>query len=263
MPKAPRAYLYSEDDTIIGAPFFVMQRRRGLVVRRTIPEAYKDIPDAPARMSEALVDALADLHSVNYRKIGLSSLGKPEGFIERQVTGWHKRWHVAKSEDLREMTAVHAWLATHIPASSAAALVHNDFKLDNVMLDPQDPGHIVAIFDWDMCTLGDPLADLGALLTYWTSPSDPPFMQSIAATFMPAGVTGFLEREQLIDRYQRRSGRDVSDIGFYQILGLYRVAVIIAQIYIRFVRGQTQDQRFAKYGPVIPLMARAAAALIP
>jgi aminoglycoside phosphotransferase (APT) family kinase protein len=156
------------------------------------------------------------------------------------------------------MEAVYAWLRENEPPSQSATLVHNDFKLDYVMFHPEDPSRIVAVFDWDMCTLGDPLSDLGALLTYWTEPDDPPFMLSIAQTFMPTGDPRFLTRQELVERYAARSGRDMSQIHFYHVLGLFRVAVIIAQIYIRYKRGQTKDRRFAAFGPLVPSVAKAA-----
>jgi aminoglycoside phosphotransferase (APT) family kinase protein len=203
-----------------------------------------------------MVDALAQLHAVDYAALGLSDLGKPEGFIERQVEGWYKRWHAAKEADLSEMDAVYQWLKANLPPSSQVSLVHNDYKLDNVMLAAADPGQMVAIFDWDMCTLGDPMSDLGALLCYWTEPSDPPYLQQMA--MMPTGDLGFLTRRELVERYAQKSGRAVHNINFYHTLGLFRLVVIIAQIYIRYARGQTQDKRFAAFGPMIPLMARAA-----
>ncbi|MCB8920827.1 MAG: phosphotransferase family protein [Ardenticatenaceae bacterium] len=256
-PYAPRAFLYGEDTAVLGAEFFVMERRQGVVVRRTIPSAFADMPAAPRRMSEALVDALADFHAVDFAALGLSDLGRPEGFIERQIEGWYKRWHAAKTEDLADMDAVYRWLGAHLPGGTAVSLVHNDYKLDNVMLAPDDPGKIVAVFDWDMCTLGDPLNDLGTLLTYWAQPSDPPYFR--AAAMMPVGDDlGFLTRDELVQRYATRSGRSVRDIAFYHALGLFRLTVIIAQIYIRYVRGQTQDPRFAAMGQMIPIMARAA-----
>lgn len=255
-PYAPRAHLFCDSPDVIGSPFFVMERRHGLVVRRSLPPEYAAIPDAPRRMSEALVDALADFHAVDYRAVGLETLGKPSGFIERQIEGWYARWQKAHDEPLPEMEAVYAWLRDHHPPEAAPALVHNDYKLDNVMLAAADPGRMVAIFDWDMCTLGDPLADVGALLTYWTEPDDPPFLQMTA--MMPVGDRRFLTRAELVERYAARSGRDVSHIRFYHTLGLYRLVVICAQIYIRYRRGQTQDQRFEGFGLMIPLLAQAA-----
>ena len=264
-PYAPQAYLFCDDPDLIGAPFLVMERRRGVVVRRQIPPIYAGIPDAPRRMSEALIDALVDFHAVDYAAIGLESLGRPAGFIERQVEGWYKRWHQAKVEDLPEMAEMYRWLRDNLPPSRDHSLVHNDYKLDNVMLDPYDPGNLVAVFDWDMCTLGDPLNDLGALLCYWTEPTDPDYYQ--ASSMMPPsdsgnkGFRGFLSRAELVERYAARSGRDVSNINYYHALGLYRLTVIIAQIYIRYKRGQTQDRRFAPFGERVPLLARAARAV--
>ncbi len=259
LPYAPRAYLYCDDPEVMDAPFFVMERRRGVVVRRAIPPVYADISDAPQRMSYALVDALADFHAVDYASLGLADLGKPEGFIDRQIEGWYKRWHAAKTEDLPDMDAVYNWLKTHRPPSPPPTLVHNDYKLDNVMFAHDDPSQLIAIFDWDMCTLGDPFSDLGALLTYWTEPDDPPFLQATAT--MPVGDSRFPKRADLVQRYAERSGRDVSDVRFYHTLGLWRLVVIAAQIYIRFVRGQTKDQRFAGLGTAIPLLAQAARAV--
>jgi aminoglycoside phosphotransferase (APT) family kinase protein len=255
-PFAPRAFLYCADAEIIGADFFVMERREGVVVRRTMPAQFTNLPDAPRCMSEAMVDALAQLHAVDYAGLGLSDLGKPEGFIERQVDGWYRRWQAAKVEEVPEMDTVFYWLKENLPPSSGFSLVHNDYKLDNVMLAADDPSQLVAIFDWDMCTLGDPMSDLGALLCYWTESTDPPYFQGMA--MMPTRDLGFLTRRELVERYAEKSGRSIHHINFYHTLGLFRLVVIIAQIYIRYARGQTKDGRFAAFGPMIPLMARAA-----
>lgn len=255
-PYAPRALLFCDDLSVIGAPFFVMERRQGVVVRRTMPEAYAAMPNAARRMSEALVDALAAFHAVDYDALGLGGLGKPTGFIDRQIEGWYRRWHAAKTADLPDMDAVYAWLKANQPANTRVSLVHNDYKLDNVMLAAGDPGRVVAVFDWDMCTLGDQLADLGALLTYWTEPSDPPYLQATA--MMPLGEPGFLSRAELVARYAAKSGRAVEAIDFYHALGLFRLTVIVAQIYIRYARGQTQDSRFAAMEFMIPALARRA-----
>jgi aminoglycoside phosphotransferase (APT) family kinase protein len=257
-PFAPRAFLHGDDPSIIGAEFVVMERRHGLVVRRKLPEAYAGQPGAARQMSLALVEALADLHTVDYAAIGLGDLGRPAGFVERQIEGWYRRWQAAKTDDVPEMDAVYQWLRGHVPASAQFSLVHNDFKLDNAMLAADDPGRIVAIFDWDMATLGDPLSDVGTLLAYWTEPGDPAYQQALS--MMPVGPLGFASRAELVERYAERSGRRVDHINFYRTLGIFRVVVIIAQIYIRFVRGQTQDQRFAALGPAIRPMARAAQA---
>ena len=255
-PYAPRAFLFCDDLAVIGAPFFVMERRHGIVVRRSLPDVFTGQPDAPRRMSEALVDALAAFHAVDYAALGLADLGKPDGFVARQIEGWYRRWGAAKTHDLPDMDRAYAWLRDNVPSSAAVSLVHNDYKLDNVMLAADDPGRVVAIFDWDMCTLGDPLSDVGALLTYWTEPGDPPYLQATA--MMPLGG-GFLSRDELVARYADKSGRPVGDIAFYHALGLFRLTVIVAQIYVRYARGQTQDARFAAMEPMIPLLARRAA----
>ena len=256
-PYAPRAFLFCGDEAVIGAPFFVMERRHGVVVRRSMPEAFAAFPDAARRMSEALIDALVAFHAVDYEAVGLGELGKPAGFIERQIEGWHRRWNAARTADLPEMEAVYAWLKANQPAGTQFSLVHNDFKLDNIMLAAGDPGRVAAVFDWDMCTLGDPLSDLGALLAYWTEPDDPPTLQATA--MMPLGEPGFLTRDELVARYAAQSGRPVHDIAFYHALGLFRLTVIVAQIFIRYARGQTQDARFAAMEMMIPALARRAA----
>lgn len=256
-PPAPRAFLFCEDPGVIGAPFFVMERRRGIVVRRKLPAAFASARDAPPRMSLALVDALAALHAVDYAALGLETLGKPAGFLERQIEGWLGRWERARLEDVPDMAWVLDWLRERRPPDGAVSLVHNDYKLDNVMLASDDPGRLVAIFDWDMCTLGDPLSDLGSLLCYWSEASDPPAFRGMS--MMPT-EPGFPSRAELVERYSARSGRGVRDIAFYHVLGLYRLAVIAAQIYVRYQRGQTRDQRFAAFGPLVPVVAAAARA---
>jgi aminoglycoside phosphotransferase (APT) family kinase protein len=255
-PLAPRSYLYHEDPEIVGAPFHIMERRSGIVVRREMPEAYEGIEDAPARMSKRLIESMAQFHAVDYDAIGLADLGEPVGFIARQVQGWHRRWEKAKTEEVPAMESVYEWLRANQPQTTSYSLVHNDYKLDNVILAPEDPGRLVAILDWDMCTLGDPLSDLGALLGYWSEPDDPVYAQALA--MMPTGELGFMSRAELVRRYAEVSGRSVASIDFYYVLSLFRIAVIVAQIYIRYVRGQTQDERFAVFGQVIPLFARAA-----
>jgi aminoglycoside phosphotransferase (APT) family kinase protein len=221
-----------------------------------MPDVFAGTPDGGRRMSEALVDALADLHAVDYRGIGLEGLGRPQGFLARQVEGWWGRWQRARLAEVPDMDAVYAWLTEHLPPTAAASLVHNDYKLDNAMFAADDPGRLVAVFDWDMCTVGDPLADLGSLLCYWSEPADPPELRAMA--MMPA--EGFPGRAELVDRYGARSGRDVSRIAFHHVLGLFRLVVIAAQIYVRDHRGQTRDRRFEAFSALVPVVAAAARA---
>lgn len=239
---APRAYLYVEDSDVMGAPFVIMERRVGTVVRRMMPGHFARMPDAPRRMSEALVDVLVDFHAVDYAAIGLSQLGRPQGFIKRQVAGWKRRWDAVKLEDNPDVETFYAWLVDNIPDSLQASLVHNDYKLENTILADDNPSELVAVLDWDMCTLGDPLLDLGTLLTYWTEPDDPP--QLLQLTPMPAQGHGFMTRREVIERYSLKSGREVKDISFYHVLGLFRWLVYFQQMYTRYVRGQTADRRF-------------------
>ena len=253
---APRAYLFSDDESIIGAPFIIMERCRGTVVRRVMPAHYAAFPDAPRQMSEALVDALAEFHAVDYAALGLENLGRPRGFIKRQVEGWNRRWQQAKLNDNPNVTEIYRWLGEHLPASAYSTLVHNDYKLDNTMFAADDASKLTAILDWDMCTLGDPLSDLGTLLTYWTQADDPPHVKMTAT--MPTAGGDFLTRRQLVERYAQKSGRDLSSIRFYHVLGIYRLLVILQQIYIRYWRGQTRDGRFAELGLTVEALAKTA-----
>ncbi len=258
-PLAPRAYLFCDDHDVIGADFFIMARHYGAVVRKSMPVAFQAMPEAPKQMSTALAEALADFHAVDYKEIGLGDLGKPEGFISRQIEGWHRRWHKAKHEEIPLMDTLYEWLKENEPQNTIATLVHNDYKLDNVMVNTADPRQLEAIFDWDMCTLGDPMSDVGTLMTYWSDPDDPPYMKMLAANFLPVGDYNFLTRQEMMAVYAERSGRDISDLNFYHALGLFRLTVILAQIYIRYVRGQTQDKRFAALGQMLPLLVQSSA----
>ncbi len=235
-PPAPAVYLLCEDAGIIGSPFFLMERRRGIVVRGSA-----DIPADPAfaaRVSRSFLDTLVELHAIDIERHGLVSLGKPQGFLERQVRGWSERWQRAKTGENEAMDRVIQWLGVNIPASPRPTIVHNDYKLDNVMLNAADPGRVEAVLDWEMTTVGDPLADLGLTLCYWT----------LGGAYGMAEGPGWFTRGEMVERYASATGRDVSAINYYEVLGIFKLAVILQQIYFRFVRGQTQDERFSKFG---------------
>jgi aminoglycoside phosphotransferase (APT) family kinase protein len=207
-------------------------------------------------VSEALVDTLVDLHAVDATRPPLSGLGKPAGFVGRQVRGWTERWQRSKTTEIPEMDRLASLLAERVPPDPVEpSVVHGDFKLDNVLLDPLDPGRVEAVFDWEMCALGDPLVDLGILLAYW-SPTAPPGQQDALTTV--TSRPGYLTRGEIIDRYAKRSGRNLSTIRFYETFALFKIAVVIQQIYFRYVRGQTDDQRFANFGARVAYLARAA-----
>src|SRR5215831_7343647 len=211
-PLAPRPYLLCEDPSIVGAVFYAMERRRGIVVRVDEPPALAD-PEARRRLSGALVDTLADLHAIDVAGNGLQSLGKPAGFVERQVRGWTERWQRSRTDPLPEMDALAAWLRDRLPTDPVRpSVVHGDFKLDNVMLDPEDVGRLVAVFDWEMSALGDPLVDLGIVLTYW-EPTAPPEQRDALTTVTHR--TGYFTRDEIVERYGARSGRDLSGIRYY------------------------------------------------
>src|SRR6266851_3594887 len=257
-PLAPRPYLLCEDLDVIGSVFYAMERRRGMVVRAEEPPVVAN-PPARRRLSEAMIDTLADLHAIDVSAPGLSTLGKPAGFVERQVRGWSDRWHRSRTTPLPEMDALAAWLREHLPGDPAApSVVHGDFKLDNVMLDPDDVGRIVAVFDWEMSALGDPLVDVGIVLTYW-SPTAPPEQRDALTTVTDR--PGYFTRDEIIERYAARSGRDLSGIRYYEIFAVFKIAVVIQQIYYRYAQGQTKDQRFATFDARVRYMARHAAHL--
>jgi aminoglycoside phosphotransferase (APT) family kinase protein len=246
-PPAPRAYLFCDDPAIIGAPFFVMERRCGIVIRRAIPAHWGggEDPAINRRISEVLVDTLADLHDVDPQAVGLSDLGKPDGFMLRQVDGWMARYERAKTKDIPIAAEMHRWLREHLPPSPTPTLLHNDWRLDNMMLDATDPGRCEAVFDWDMCTLGDPFADLGTLLSAWIEASEG--SPGSGQVGMPSMVPGFLTRREAVERYGRRRGIDISQAPYYYVFGIFKIAVVLQQIYYRYHVGQTRDQRFQPF----------------
>jgi len=253
---APQPILLCEDVTVIGAPFYLMERRQGLVVHDRLPAEIGADNNLRRCVSESVVDTLVALHAVDVYATGLVRIGKPLGFVERQVRGWSERWARAMTSDVPEMNEVARWLAENQPARSetGATIVHNDFKLDNIMLDPRNPGRVVAVLDWEMCSVGDPLIDLGLLLCYWTLQSNVERQSLRAVTSGP----GWLTRAEIIERYARQTGRDLSRILFYETFARFKVAVIIQQIYFRFARGQTSDERFRNFDRLVLELARAA-----
>jgi aminoglycoside phosphotransferase (APT) family kinase protein len=257
---APKPYLLCEDPSIIGAPFYLMERRKGLVIRREIPPEIGNDMNLRRRVSQGLIDTLASLHAVDIQASGLVSLGKPVGFMARQVRGWSDRWQRAKSEELAEIDNVVKWLSERMPPDpnpkGPPTLVHNDFKLDNVMLDPADPAKVVAVLDWEMSTVGDPLADLGVFLCYWAEKDDP---EARRESISPVTTEpGWMSRAELIEYYAEKTGRDLSGIAFYEIFAIFKIAVVLQQIYIRYLRGQTHDERFKDFDKRVAGLAQAA-----
>ena len=249
-PPAPQAYHLCEDPDVLGDVFFVMERRHGEVIRERWPAALPDTDDFRRRLAENAVAALAALHLVDYPSLELETLGKPEGFVERQVAGWTDRWRRARHDDVPAMDRLADALGAAVPTPQRATLLHNDFKIDNVMAGP-DAG-VVAVFDWDMATIGDPLVDLGTALAYWSGPDDPTYPVFGAQGYTLAPV---MAKDEIVDRYAAATGFDVGGLAFYEALALFRIAVIVQQIFIRWKRGQTGDDRFAVLGALVPPVA--------
>lgn len=254
---APRAFAYCEDPGVMGKPFFVMERRHGYVVRDRWPDALEQSEDRRRSAAAALVDALVDLHAVDPSEVGLSDLGRPDGFVARQIDGWTRRWYAAATRPVPDMDVVAEALGSGVPEPSGVTILHNDFKLDNAMID--DDGAIVAVFDWDMATLGDPLVDVGTMLAYWAQPGDPTFAVFGANA---VAIGDALDKEEVRARYASESGRDLGRVDYYEALALFRITVIIEQIYARYAAGQTTDDRFAAFEPLPPVLAAAARRLV-
>jgi aminoglycoside phosphotransferase (APT) family kinase protein len=258
-PEAPRAILLCEDPAILGAPFFVMERRRGVVLRAEIPAEIAAIAAHPRMIGEAFLDTLVRLHAIDALAGDIRGLGRPEGYIERQVRGWADRWERARTEQVSELDQVVRWLAARIPAPLAPSLIHNDYKLDNIMVATGAPDRVEALLDWEMATIGDPLSDLGLTLCYWTWATGPEVQ--VAGIRALTAQPGWHTRDQLVASYAERTGRDVTHIGYYEVLGVFKLCVIIQQIYSRFHRGQTRDARFEDFGARANALARLAARL--
>lgn len=239
-PKVPKALLYCTDEGVMGAPFYVMERLHGVILRTKPLEG--STPELMRGISQAALAAMAELHSLDYGKAGLADLGKPQGYVQRQVSGWLQRYQNARTDDIAGMERAMQWLAANMPAESGAALIHNDFKYDNLILDPNDLTRVIAVLDWEMATLGDPLMDLGTTLGYWAEASDPPGLKGFGLTHL----AGNFSRAELVQAYAAKTGRDVSNMVFYYVFGLFKVGVIMQQIYARFKQGLTQDLRFGE-----------------
>jgi aminoglycoside phosphotransferase (APT) family kinase protein len=241
--EAPKALLYSDDLSVLGAPFYLMDRIRGIILRRDPPLGLPFSADTARLLGESFIENLARLHSLDYARIGLADLGKPEGYLRRQIRGWIERYYGSQTDDFIEVGRISTWLKEHMPETHDAAVIHNDYKYDSLVLDPSDVTKIVGVLDWEMCTVGDPLTDLGTTLTYWVEPQDPDDLQRIR--WGPTTYPGSLTRAQLAERYARITGRDISRLAFYLAFARFKVAVIVQQIYYRYHHGLTRDPRFA------------------
>ena len=259
-PLAPRPFVLCEDTSVIGSIFYIMERRHGLVVRFDEPPELANRPAERRRVSEAMIAALAALHNVDISSPNLSALGKPSGFVERQVSGWTERWKRSQTSVLPEMDMLASWLTAHLPSDPARpALVHGDFKLDNVMLDKDDPGRIVAVFDWEMSAIGDPLVDLGILLCYWVHTATASQRDALTSV---TNRPGWFTRAEILERYAAQTSFDLTNITFYEVFAVFKLTVVLQQIFFRYHRGQTDDPRFATLDERVEWLARIGAALV-
>lgn len=252
---SPRPIAYCEDPALIGAPFYVMERLHGFVVGRDdAPEL--NTPERVGAMAYGIVEALAILHDQNYEAIGLGDFGRPEGFVERQIERWRKQWISAQTRELPIMDELDAWLRENLPAKPGAGIVHGDVSPTNTMFDRDDPRRVVALLDWEMSTVGDPLCDLGYFLAMWPQPDDEGARREITPDHLR--IDGIPSREELAAHYGKARGIEASNYRFYQTLALYKLAVILEGIFSRYKKGQTSDERFIDIGRRMPIIAQAA-----
>ncbi|MFC4023501.1 phosphotransferase family protein [Oceanobacillus longus] len=244
-PMAPKPYLFYDDNSIVGAPFYVMERRNGFLLEKVIKES-DDKPQLFQSISQNMVETMASLHQINYKDTGLVNMTRPEGFLERQVTNWIKRYDDVKTEDYSGVEQLKAWLIKHLPTSPSPSIIHYDFHFKNVMFNKEDNSKIVGVFDWELSTVGDPLADLATAIIFWLEENDPIELKEISGnpiTIKP----GFYSRNQFIEEYAKKSGRDVSNMNYYLTFAYFKNSVIAQQIYYRYKRGYTQDDRFINH----------------
>jgi aminoglycoside phosphotransferase (APT) family kinase protein len=253
---APKPLLFCEDATVIGSEFYLMERRHGLIIRGKAPVELERSEPLQQAVCDSFIQNLATLHSLDYTEAGLGDLGHPEGYCRRQVDGWTKRYFAAKTHEWPELEHAIAWLGKNVPTESGASLVHNDYKFDNIMLDPEDLTRITAVLDWEMVTVGDPLMDLGTTLGYWMSRDDGEEM--LTMPFNPRVLMENISRAQLVDMYTGATRRDVSNILFYYVFGTFKIAVIAQQIYARYVKGFTRDPRFARFDQFVATLGNIA-----
>ena len=256
---APRPFVYCEDESVIGAKFYVMERIKGVILRSKRPAELNLAPDIVRGCCQSMIENLANLHALDYKAIGLDELYKGSNYVERQVNGWAERYKGSQTDEISEIDHVIAWLKERIPADTGAVLVHNDYKFDNIVLDPSDITKIIGVLDWEMATIGDPVADLGTTLGYWIEPDDD--AMKVVQCFMTT-ATGALTRMQLAEIYAARTGRNISNILFYYVLALMKLAVIVQQIYYRYKQGLTKDERFASMIFMVAILGQKAAASI-
>lgn len=246
----PQTLYYTDDKDILGAEFYVMERSEGPLIHTKIPKDWNWTEKEGRALCEEFFAKLVDLHQVDYKAIGLEDFGRPEGYVERQIGGWNRRYEKAWTEDVEKFEDVRQWLDDNKPATElGAGILHGDYRIDNCILNADDPTKINAVLDWEISALGDPLMDLGNTLSYWIEANDPPEMQLMVR--QPSAAPGMMTRQEILDFYAERTGTDVSNFQFYYVYGIWRLAVIIQQIYYRYYHGQTDNPKFKGYAQMV------------
>ncbi len=254
-PYCPKPLAYSEDTDILGRPFYVMEKVNGIIPRKDMPVEMNK--SQVRELCNQLINVHVDLHDIDIKSTGLIELGKPEGYVSRQVSGWCERYRNARTDDVPSGREVMDWLKSNEPNDSYnkaedASFIHNDFKFDNVILDQNDPTRIISVLDWEMATVGDPLMDLGCSLAYWIEKGDSQAMQMIR--ILPTNIDGMMTRDEIIDRYIQKSGRQIASFDYYYVFGMFRLAVIVQQIYKRYKEGTTTNRKFASFGQIASVL---------
>jgi len=254
-PAIPKVNFYSDDDSLLGSEFYLMDKVEGVLVKDSFPVEWGFGQSDRKRFCRSVFDKLIELHLVDYESAGLKDFGKPDGYGERQILGWNRRYVAALTPDVPDFREVREWLETNIPDNAAyKSILHGDFRIDNVMVSAKNPFSVVAVLDWEMAALGDPLMDLANALAYWFHSDDPP--ELFAMKNQPSDVDGMMRREAILDYYSGKTGFSTQNWPFYEIYGYFRLVVIAQQLYFRFVSKQTKDPRFARYGEVVVHMGR-------
>ncbi len=238
--KIPKPIIFCEDSDVIGAPFYIMERVEGIILRNKIPDGLNLTAAHFNKLSNQIIENLVDLHNLELEKSDLISLGKPDGYVQRQVEGWIKRYFKAETDKISAMNLAAEWMQSSMPMQTTTTFIHNDYKYDNLVLDV-DSLQIKAVLDWEMATVGDPLMDLGTSLAYWVENGEHPALQQFNVTW----VEGNLTRQQVTEKYTELRNIDIEKVLFYYVFGCFKLGVIAQQIYARYIKGYTKDKRFA------------------
>lgn len=257
----PRPLAYCEDESLIGATFYVMEKIPGIIIRRDLPPGLSYTASEARALNQNMLDTLIKLHALDYSTIGLGDLGHPQGYVARQIKGWNERFVKVRTDDVPSCESIMRWLEQKQPPDSPRpALIHNDYKLDNLLLAADDKLRIAGVLDWEMCTIGDPLMDLGSVLAYWVQADDPKHIQAVR--MQPSNVPGMLTRAEIVSYYSEKTGVAINNPDFYYVFGLFRLGVIAQQIYYRYKLGQTKNPRFQMFGMFVSVLADVAEKVI-